>query len=168
MSFFTQIYGKQSRVYILCYHLKPTAWIFISNWCWFYFRTWNPIWIVSISFLFSDKGLVNTPHITIWKISWITVILKNTWSRTSLVVQWLRIHLPIQETWVPSLVQEDSTYHKATKPMCHDYWVVCHNCWSLCTIEPVFCNKRSHHNEKPIQLEKAWAQQQRLSITKNI
>ena len=130
MSFFTQIYGKQSRVYILCYHLKPTAWIFISNWCWFYFRTWNPIWIVSISFLFSDKGLVNTPHITIWKISWITVILKNTWSRTSLVVQWLRIHLPIQETWVRFLLQEDSSCCEATEPTCY-------NCCSSCPLEPV-------------------------------
>ena len=25
----------------------------------------------------------------------------------SMVVQWLRIHLPMQETWVRSLVQED-------------------------------------------------------------
>ena len=24
-----------------------------------------------------------------------------------------------------------------------------HNYWSLCELEPVLCNKRSHHNEKP-------------------
>ena len=29
--------------------------------------------------------------------------------RTSLVTQWLRIHLPVQGTWVQSLVQEDLT-----------------------------------------------------------
>ena len=41
---------------------------------------------------------------------------------TSLVVQWMRIHLPIQGTQVQSLVQEDSTCHGATKAMCHNYW----------------------------------------------
>ena len=37
----------------------------------------------------------------------------------SLVVQWLRIHLPMQGTQVQSLVQEDSTCCRATKPMYH-------------------------------------------------
>ena len=40
---------------------------------------------------------------------------------TSLVVQWLRIHLPTQATWVRALVQEDPTSHGATKPVCHNY-----------------------------------------------
>ena len=40
---------------------------------------------------------------------------------TSLVVQWLRIHLPMQGTWVGALVQEDPTCHGATKPMSHNY-----------------------------------------------
>ena len=35
---------------------------------------------------------------------------------TSLVVQWLRIHLPVQGIWVQSLVWEDRTCHRATKP----------------------------------------------------
>ena len=34
---------------------------------------------------------------------------------TSLVIQWLRIRLPMQRTWVWSLVQEDSTCCGATK-----------------------------------------------------
>ena len=33
-----------------------------------------------------------------------------------------RICLPMQGTWVWSLVQEDSTCHGATKPMSHNYW----------------------------------------------
>ena len=33
---------------------------------------------------------------------------------SSLVVQWLRIHLPMQGTWVGSLVWEDSTCNRAT------------------------------------------------------
>ena len=42
-------------------------------------------------------------------------------SRTSLVVQWLRIQLPMQRTWVHSLVQEDPTCHGATKLVFHNY-----------------------------------------------
>ena len=38
------------------------------------------------------------------------------------VVQWLRICLPGQETWVSSLVWEDPTCRGATKSMCHNYW----------------------------------------------
>ena len=41
---------------------------------------------------------------------------------TFLMVQWLRIHLPMQETWVQSLVGEDHTCHRATKPVCYSYW----------------------------------------------
>ena len=40
---------------------------------------------------------------------------------TSLVVQWLRIRLPVQGTWVQALVQEDPTCHGATKPVRHNY-----------------------------------------------
>ena len=40
---------------------------------------------------------------------------------TSLVAQWIRIHLPVQETQVRSLLQEDSTCCRATKPMHHNY-----------------------------------------------
>ena len=40
---------------------------------------------------------------------------------TSLVVHWIRTHLPVQGTWVPSLVWEDSTFCGASKPMDHNY-----------------------------------------------
>ena len=46
----------------------------------------------------------------------------NKHQQTSLVVQWLKIHLPMQETWVQSLVQEDSTCHGKTKPQSHIHW----------------------------------------------
>ena len=57
------------------------------------------------------------------------------YARTSLVVQWLRIHLSMQGTWVQSLVWEDPTCHRATKPMDHNYWAwalepVSHNYWA--------------------------------------
>ena len=45
----------------------------------------------------------------------------KTLSRASLVVQWIRIRLPVQGIQVQSLVQEDPTCRGATKPMCHNY-----------------------------------------------
>ena len=39
---------------------------------------------------------------------------------TYLVAQWLRIHLPVWETQVRSLIQDDPTCHRA-KPMHHNY-----------------------------------------------
>ena len=51
----------------------------------------------------------------------IQYFLKVSWG-TSLVVQWLRVHLPMQGTRAWSLVREDSTCHRATKPMCCNYW----------------------------------------------
>ena len=79
----------------------------------------------------------------------------------SLVVQWLRIHLPMQGTWVQALVWEDPTCRRETKPVCRNYWAcalkpMSHNYWTcmlqllkpVC-LEPVPHNKRSHRNEKP-------------------
>ena len=40
---------------------------------------------------------------------------------TSLVAQWLRIHLPMQRTRVRALVREDPTCRGATKPVRHNY-----------------------------------------------
>ena len=48
--------------------------------------------------------------------------------RASLVAQWLRIHLPMQATWVRALVREDPTCRGATKPMHHNY--------RACALEP--------------------------------
>ena len=42
--------------------------------------------------------------------------------KESLVAQWERICLPMQETWVPSLIWEDFTRRAATEPVSHDYW----------------------------------------------
>ena len=41
---------------------------------------------------------------------------------TSLLVQWLKIHLSMQGTQVQSLVQEDPTCYGATKPVHHNYY----------------------------------------------
>ena len=50
-------------------------------------------------------------------------------------MQWIRIYLPIWETQVWSLVPEDSTCHRATKPM-HNYWA--------CTLKPMNYNYQTH------------------------
>ena len=79
----------------------------------------------------------------------------------SLVVQWLRIHLPMQGTRVQALVWEDPTWRGATKPVHHNYWACAleptsHNYWAcvpqllkLMRLQPVLRNKRCHCNEKP-------------------
>ena len=51
----------------------------------------------------------------------VSVPFERTYMGTSLVAQWLRICLPMQGTWVQSLVQEDPTYHRAAKPARHNY-----------------------------------------------
>ena len=65
-----------------------------------------------------------------WKKEWM--------GRASLVAQWLRIHLPMQETRVRALVREDPTCRGATKPVHHNYWAralepLSHSYWSPCS-----------------------------------
>ena len=78
---------------------------------------------------------------------------------TSLVVQGLGVCLPKQGAQVRYLVLEDSTCLGATEPVCHNYWAGAlqptshsygaHVLWlpKPSCLEPVFNNKRSHHNE---------------------
>ena len=58
----------------------------------------------------------------------------------------MRICLPMQGTWVPSLVWEDSTCCRAVKPRHH-------NLLKPARLKPVLHNKRSRHNDKPVKLE---------------
>ena len=56
-------------------------------------------------------------------------------------------------TWVRSLVQEDSTRPRATKPVCHNYRAQApepssRNYPSQGALEPMLHNKRSQHSEK--------------------
>ena len=50
-----------------------------------------------------------------------TTITQNSVGRASLVVQWLRIRLPMQGVWVGALVREDPTCRGTTKPVSHNY-----------------------------------------------
>ena len=47
--------------------------------------------------------------------------LKKKKKRSSLVVQWLRIRLPMQGTQVGSLIREDPTCHGAAKTVSMNY-----------------------------------------------
>ena len=91
----------------------------------------------------------------------------------SLVVQWLRIRLPMQGAWVRALVWEDPTCRGATKPAHHNYWACAleptsHNYWSLCatTTEAYAPRVRAPQQEKPPQRE-AHALQQVARIHRN-
>ena len=55
----------------------------------------------------------------------------------------------MQETWIQSLIQEDPTYCRATKPIHHNYWA--------CALELML------HNEKPQQWEAHAPQLERSS-----
>ena len=73
-------------------------------------------------------------------------LLQNSWSTsllTFLVIQWLGIFLPMQETRVQFLVWEDPICQGATKSTHYNYW-------SPCALEPMLGYKRSHCSEKPV------------------
>ena len=57
------------------------------------------------------------------------------------MAQWARIHPPAQGTWVPSLVWEEPTCRRETKP--EPTTAKAH------ALEPVLHSKRSHGDEKP-------------------
>ena len=106
---------------------------------------------------------------------------KNLFSKngTFLVAQWIKIYQPRQWSQVQSLVQEDSTCHGATKPICYNYWTsilkpTSHNYWSPCTCAWGLCpttreatarNPHTAMKSSPslLQLEKACMRQQRRS-----
>ena len=111
----------------------------------FFDDLFNVSMIFKLSYKFNVKKVLNflfprfSPLFSTWKAK-LTV---------SLVVQWLRIRLPVQGTRVRVLVWEDPTCHGAAKPMRHNYWAHVPQLLKPVCLEPVLHNKRSHHNEKP-------------------
>ena len=86
----------------------------------------------------------------------------------SLVLQLLRIYLPMQGKQVQSLVQEESTCLRATKPMLHNSSEP--TCGSYCSSsapEFLFCNTGSHYNKKVVQGNYRVCRSQRTSICSN-
>ena len=58
------------------------------------------------------------------------------------------IHLPVQETRIQSLVWEDPTYLRETKPETHNYWAD-----MLQVLKPTCPRVSALEQEKPLQLE---------------
>ena len=119
-----------------------------------------------LTILNTDKDVINLVfHRARRDVNWHILESKLLWNvqtsclsstvikqyRTSLLVQWLRICLRIQGTWVQSLVWEDPTGHQTTKSVRPNYWAR--------ALEPGLCRKRSHckensdtaTGEKPLQ-----------------
>ena len=90
-------------------------------------------------------------HSLSWPEYWLgehVQFVKTPRAEVPLVAQGWEIHLPMQETWVPSLIREDPTCCIVTKPVHHDCRACAlklrnHNYWSPCTLEPIL-PKRSH------------------------
>ena len=136
--------------------------IFNNPWLIFCYYYWNK----SIHF----KSLKNLRIFSMKTLGCGILFLRN-YVRASLVVQWLRIHLTMQGTWVRALVWEDPTCCGATKLVYHNYWActlepVSHNYWSLCatTTEAHAPRARAPQEEKSLQWE-ACAPQWRVAPT---
>ena len=68
--------------------------------------------------------------------------------QTSLVLQWLRICLPMQKTQVQSLPREDSTCCGATKPVCHNYWSLCSVTRETTAVRSLCTATKTQHSQK--------------------
>ena len=105
--------------------------------------------LIPISFLYFRKIIYPS---VIW--------IKNGSSRASLVAQWLRICLPVQGTRVWALVWEDPTCHRATGPVCHNYWACAWGLWATTIeperLEPVLCNERGRDSERHAHCDEEW------------
>ena len=137
---------------------------FYNFWPWiskdFCFQKFWDTW--EYSFIKVYLQYVQRCLITFFSFKWIALSLKiqngkyyvSKTYRTSLVVQWLRICLPMRGTRVGALAQEDPTCHGATGPVCHNCWAwglepTSHNCWAHvpqllrpACLEPVLRNER--------------------------
>ena len=124
------------------------------------FRSISFYWIINFNkFSFSYNPFAFS--INKWHI-WVLLYYKTYALGASLVVQWLRICLLKQGTWVLSLVLEDPRCRKPAKPTHHNYWAgaleptIC-DCWThappllkpVC-LEPALHNERSHYNGKSV------------------
>ena len=96
-----------------------------------------------------------------WKGRSKIVFIQKQHNQTSLIVQWLRICLPVQGAQVWSLVWEDPTCRGATKPCATTTEPMCHNGWNPHTWSPCSAvrevtamrNPRTASGEEPPLLE---------------
>ena len=127
------------------------------------------------AFFFPEKLIYNTPTrlYLFYRNQTETKLHSQLYIGASLVVQWLRIHLPMQGIHIQPLVWEDSICYRVSKPrpLSRRSRACKPQLLKLTHLQPVLHNKRSHHNDKPshynekypclLHLEKARVQQQR-------
>ena len=78
-------------------------------------------WINNKVLLYSTENYSQYPVINYNKKEYEKEYIYKYMNRASLVVQWIRIRLPMQGTWVRALVREDPTCCRAAKPVHHNY-----------------------------------------------
>ena len=90
----------------------------------------------------------------------------------SLVVQWLRVHLPMQETWfnpwsgkIPHAVEQLSLCTTSTEPVHHKYWACAPQVLSPCaaTAEAHVPGAHALQQEKPLHEKPAHRNQRAAS-----
>ena len=112
--------------------MKPDKWT----------RSWRMVWAAC------PQGLIFAFFLNLKR-------LKNVQFWISLLVQWSRIQLPVQGTWVPSLVCRDA---KGQISLCTTTKIsLCYlsgNHWGLCALEPVLRNKRNHYEKSTYSNER--------------
>ena len=77
----------------------------------------------------------------------------KTFQEASLVAQWQRNWLPMQETQVRSLVPEDPTCPGASKPVCHNCLDLCSRAWEPQLLKPSGPRACAPQQETPPQWE---------------
>ena len=139
--------------YFFNFH-SPSELFFIEVTLAYKFHMYNIILLPHPYSVLTTKNLASIHH---YIVTW----FQNGKSWASLVAQWWRIHLPMQETQVRSLVWEDPTGSGSIKPVCHNHWACAlksrsRNYWAHAPqllkpkqLQPVLHNKRSNRNEKP-------------------
>ena len=118
---------------------------------------WN---CLAFSIVQLDNSKLRTQDIH-WNYKQVLIFKKKkALHRTSQVVQWLRIHLPMQRAWVQSLVWADFMCHGATNLVYHNYWAhalepVSPNYWahSLQLLKPECPGACALQPEKPSKWE---------------
>jgi len=76
--------------------------------------TMNTKYLVFMELTFAEETTKENTECVRWGI------VPRTRVGTSLVVQCLGVCLPMQGTWVQSLVRKEPSCHEATKPVCHN------------------------------------------------